>query len=235
MFHFLPVAIRYDGSAPAGDHGYQVHIGPMYSDSRGSVRITSADPSVHPALRFNYLSSPTDRREWVEAIRIARRILNQPAFSRYNGGELSPGPGVDTDEEILDWVARDGETALHPSCTAAMGTGERSVVDPATMRVHGLDGLRVVERLGDALHHQRQHLRAGDDDRGEVRRPDPGQHPAAALRGPFLPPRSQSCLMAVRFSRMAWVSGWSAGSTRSQSASVRCRPAIVSVSLPTVW
>ena len=145
MFHFLPIAIRYDGSAPAGGHGYQVHIGPMYSDSRGSVKITSRDPAVHPALRFNYLSTPTDRREWAEAIRITRRILNQPAFAPYNDGELSPGPDVATDEQILDWVARDGETALHPSCTCAMGTGGQSVVDPATMRVHGLDGLRVVD------------------------------------------------------------------------------------------
>ena len=145
MFHFLPIAIRYDGSAPAGGHGYQVHIGPMYSDSRGSVKITSCDPAVHPALRFNYLSTPTDRREWAEAIRITRRILNQPAFAPYNDGELSPGPDVATDEQILDWVARDGETALHPSCTCAMGTGGQSVVDPATMRVHGLDGLRVVD------------------------------------------------------------------------------------------
>jgi choline dehydrogenase len=145
MFHFLPIAIRYDGSSPAGGHGYQVHIGPMYSDSRGSVRITSADPSVHPALRFNYLSSPTDRREWVEAIGVARRILSQPAFDDYNGGELSPGPDVETDEQILDWVRRDAETALHPSCTCKMGTGEGSVVDPATMRVHGLDGLRVAD------------------------------------------------------------------------------------------
>jgi choline dehydrogenase len=145
MFHFLPIAIRYDGSAPAGDHGYQVHIGPMYSNARGSVRITSADPSRHPALRFNYLSTGTDRREWVEAIRIARRILTQPAFDAYNGGELSPGAAVDTDEQILAWVAQDGETALHPSCTAAMGTGEMSVVHPDTMRVHGLDGLRVVD------------------------------------------------------------------------------------------
>ena len=145
MFHFLPIAIRYDGSAPAGGHGYQVHIGPMYSDSRGSVKITSRDPAVHPALRFNYLSTPTDRREWAEAIRITRRILNQPAFAPYNDGELSPGPDVATDEQILNWVARDGETALHPSCTCAMGTGGQSVVDPATMRVHGLDGLRVVD------------------------------------------------------------------------------------------
>ena len=92
MFHFLPIAIRYDGSAPAGGHGYQVHIGPMYSDARGSVRITSPDPAVHPALRFNYLSTDTDRREWVEAIAIARDILSQPALDPYNGGELSPGP-----------------------------------------------------------------------------------------------------------------------------------------------
>jgi choline dehydrogenase len=145
MFHFLPIAIRYDGSAPAGGHGYQVHIGPMYSDSRGSVQITSADPTVHPALRFNYLSTPTDRREWLEAIKVARTILSQPAFDDYNGGELSPGPDVTTDEQVLDWVRRDAETALHPSCTCQMGTGEQSVVDPASMRVHGLDGLRVVD------------------------------------------------------------------------------------------
>ena len=145
MFHFLPIAIRYDGSSPAGGHGYQVHIGPMYSDSRGSVTITSTDPAVHPALRFNYLSTPTDRREWVEAIRITRTILNQPAFAPYNAGELSPGPAVTTDQQIRDWVAHDAETALHPSCTCAMGAGGQSVVDPSTMRVHGLDGLRVVD------------------------------------------------------------------------------------------
>ena len=145
MFHFLPIAIRYDGSAPAGGHGYQVHIGPMYSDSRGTVKITSADPFAKPALRFNYLSTPTDRREWGEAIRIARHILSQPAFEPYNAGELSPGPGVSTDDEVLEWVRRDAETALHPSCTCKMGTGEGAVVDPASMRVHGLDGLRVVD------------------------------------------------------------------------------------------
>jgi len=145
MFHFLPLAIRYDGSAPAGGHGYQVHIGPMYSDARGSVKIASADPRVHPALRFNYLSTAQDRREWVEAIRVARRILNQPAFDPYNAGETSPGPAVETDAQILDWVARDAETALHPSCTARMGVDEMSVVDPTSMRVHGLEGLRVVD------------------------------------------------------------------------------------------
>ncbi len=145
MYHFLPIAIRYDGSQPAGGHGYQVHVGPMYSDSRGSVRIVSRDPEVHPALRFNYLSTPTDRQEWGEAIRITRRILNQPAFDEFNAGELSPGKDVSTDEEVLEWVRRDAETALHPSCTAKMGTGADAVTDPATMRVHGLDGLRVVD------------------------------------------------------------------------------------------
>jgi choline dehydrogenase len=145
MFHFLPLAIRYDGSQPAQKHGYQVHVGPMYSDARGSVKITSTDPHVHPALRFNYLSTAQDRREWVEAVRVARHILNQPAFDPFNGGETSPGPEVETDEQILDWVARDAETALHPSCTAKLGIDAMSVVDPATMRVHGLDGVRVVD------------------------------------------------------------------------------------------
>ena len=145
MFHFLPVAIRYDGSAPAAGHGYQVHIGPMTSDARGTVKIKSADPRVHPALRFNYLSTDQDRREWVEAIRIARHILTQPAMDTFNNGELSPGPSVETDEQILDWVARDAETALHPSCTCKMGTDETTVVDPRTMDVHGLRSLRVVD------------------------------------------------------------------------------------------
>jgi choline dehydrogenase len=145
MFHFLPLAIRYDGSAPAGGHGYQVHVGPMYSDARGSVRIRSTDPSVHPALVFNYLSTEQDRREWVEAVTVARQILGQPAFARFDGGELSPGPAVRSDDQVLSWVGSDAETALHPSCTARMGTDELSVVDPATMRVHGIDGLRVVD------------------------------------------------------------------------------------------
>ena len=144
MFHFLPLAIRYDGSAPKG-HGYQVHVGPMYSDARGSIKIRSRDPREHPALRFNYLSTDQDRREWVEAVRCARKILKQPAFDRFNAGELSPGPEVDSDEEILDWVARDAETALHPSCTCRMGTDRMAVVDPGTLRVHGLDGIRVVD------------------------------------------------------------------------------------------
>jgi choline dehydrogenase len=146
MFHFLPIAIRYDGSAPAGgEHGYQVHIGPMYSNSRGSVKITSRDPRVKPALRFNYISTAEDRREWIEAIRVTRRILDAPAFVPFSNGEISPGPDVESDEQILTWVAKDAETALHPSCTCRMGIDDMSVVDPLTMRVHGTEGLRVCD------------------------------------------------------------------------------------------
>ena len=145
MFHFLPLAVRYDGTAPVSGHGYQIHIGPMFSDVRGSVKIKSADPTVYPALRFNYLSTPNDRQEWVEAIQCARKILAQPAFAELDGGEISPGAAVQNPEEILDWVGHEGETAYHPSCTCKMGIDEGSVVDPRTMRVHGLEGLRVVD------------------------------------------------------------------------------------------
>jgi len=119
----------------------------MYSNARGSVRIRSRDPRVKPELRFNYISTPEDRREWVEAIRVARDILSRPALAPFNAGETSPGPSVGTDEEIVEWVAADAETALHPSCTAKLGpdSDATAVVDPATMRVHGTTGLRVVD------------------------------------------------------------------------------------------
>ena len=145
MFHFLPIAIRYDGSVSTEGHGYQFHIGPMFSNSRGWVRIQSDDPFQKPKMLFNYLSTTEDRREWAEAIEVARNIMGQPAFERYNGGEISPGPDVAGDEAILEWVRKDAETALHPSCTARMGTDEMAVVDPTTMRVHGTQGLRVVD------------------------------------------------------------------------------------------
>ncbi len=145
MFHFLPIAIRYDGSVPAAGHGYQFHIGPMFSNSRGWVRIASEDPFAKPKMLFNYLSTPEDRQEWTEAIAIARDIMGQPAFDEFNGGEISPGPEVEGDEAVLDWVRRDAETALHPSCTARMGTDDLGVLDPASLRVHGTDGLRVVD------------------------------------------------------------------------------------------
>jgi choline dehydrogenase len=143
MFHFLPIAIRYDGSVPEGGHGYQVHIGPMYSDVRGSVKIKSTDPQVHPALRFNYLSTDQDRREWVEAIRVARNILNQPAFDEYNDGELSPGTDVETDQQILDQRPR----TPRPRCILLHrqdGVVTRSVVDPSARRCT-VSSLRVVD------------------------------------------------------------------------------------------
>ena len=145
MFHFLPLAIRYDGSSPSSGHGYQVHVGPMYSDARGQLRIKSRDPKAKPALQFNYLSTEQDRREWVETIRVTRTIMNQPAFAPYNAGELSPGPDISTDQQIMDWVAHDAETALHPAGTARMGTNDQSVVHPKTMEVHGTSGLMVVD------------------------------------------------------------------------------------------
>ena len=145
MFHFLPLAIRYDGTGDTRGHGYQVHVGPMYSDSRGWLKIKSNNPFEKPAMQFNYLSTDQDRREWIEAVKVARTILTQPAMADYNAGESSPGTSVSTDAQILDWVRKDAETALHPSCTAKMGSDEMSVVDPTTMKVHGVEGLRVCD------------------------------------------------------------------------------------------
>jgi len=145
MFHFLPLAIRYDGTGDTRGHGYQVHVGPMYSDARGWLKIKSTNPFEKPAIQFNYLSTDQDRREWVEAVKVARNILTQPAMNDFNAGESSPGASVSTDEEILEWVRKDAETALHPSCTAKMGTDAMSVVDPQTMKVHGVEGLRVCD------------------------------------------------------------------------------------------
>ena len=145
MFHFLPLAIRYDGTGDTRGHGYQVHVGPMYSDARGWLKIKSTNPFEKPAIQFNYLSTDQDRREWIEAVKVARTILTQPAMQDFNAGESSPGASVSTDEEILNWVRNDAETALHPSCTAKMGTDQMSVVDPQTMKVHGVEGLRVCD------------------------------------------------------------------------------------------
>ena len=145
MLHFLPLAVRYDGQVAETEHGYQVHVGPMRADTRGSVVVHSDDPFVKPHIRFNYLSTPNDRKEWVEAIKVARKILSQAAFSEINAGEISPGRRVKTDAEILDWIRSDAETALHPCGTARMGIEEDAVVDPETMNVHSIEGLQVVD------------------------------------------------------------------------------------------
>ncbi len=144
QFHFLPIAIRYDGSAPASGHGFQVHVGPTLSDARGWVRARSTDPEEHPSIRFNYLSTDQDRQEWLEAIACARRILTQPAFHGLRGEELAPGEEARSDEAVLDFLARETESAYHPSCTCRMGADEGAVTDPE-LRVHGLQGLRVVD------------------------------------------------------------------------------------------
>lgn len=144
QYHFLPLAIRYDGSSPQQGHGYQVHVGPMNTDVRGDVKITSPDATVYPRIRFNYLSTEQERREWVEAIRCTREIMMQPAFDPYRGEELAPGPSVQTDEEIVDFIAKEGESAYHPSCTCKMGFDEMAVTD-SQLRVHGVEGLRVVD------------------------------------------------------------------------------------------
>ncbi|AOM84520.1 choline dehydrogenase [Salisediminibacterium beveridgei] len=147
MFHFLPVAVRYDGQKADTKHGFQVHVGPMYSDARGSLKIKSKDPKQHPSMVYNYLSTEQDRREWIEAVRISRKIMAQDAIAPYNSGEIAPGPDVKTDDEILEWVAKDAETALHPSCTAKMGpaSDKMAVVDPESMKVHGLENVRVAD------------------------------------------------------------------------------------------
>lgn len=147
MFHFLPMAIRYDGSQPEGEHGFQFHVGPMYSDTKGHVHIKSNDPKEKPEILFNYLATEQDRREWVEAVRTSRKLLDTPAMKEFTDGEISPGAAVETDEEILEWVRNDAETALHPSCTAKMGPAddEMAVVDPETMQVHGVEGLYIAD------------------------------------------------------------------------------------------
>ena len=144
QYHFLPIAIRYNGTSALKGHGYQVHVGPVRSDVRGHVRIRSTDPRVHPEIVFNYLSTEQDKREWIEAIRCTRRILSQPGLAPFRGEELAPGPSVRTDDQILDFVRRELESAYHPSCTCKMGTHPMAVTTP-DLRVHDIEGLRVVD------------------------------------------------------------------------------------------
>ena len=144
QYHFLPMAVRYDGNAPATGHGFQAHVGPMRPTSRGHVRIRSSKPTDAPQIVFNYLSTEQDRKEFRAAIRLTREVFAQKAFDRFRGEELSPGPAVQTDDEIDAHIRAQAETAYHPSCSCRMGHDEIAVVDGAG-RVHGVQNLRVVD------------------------------------------------------------------------------------------
>ena len=145
QFHFLPLAVRYDGRAIAKGHGFQAHVGPMRSESRGHVRLTSAAPEAAPSILFNYLTAPRDMEEFRDCVRLAREIFAQPAFAPYVAGEIAPGEGVE--DEALDAYVRDHvESAYHPCGTCRMGDPDDpgAVVDPEG-RVIGAPGLRVAD------------------------------------------------------------------------------------------
>ncbi len=142
--HFLPLAINYDGSHAVKAHGFQAHVGSMRSPSRGRVRLTSRDPSAHPSVLFNYMATEQDWREFRDAIRITREIFAQSPLDRFRGREISPGAEARSDRELDAFVRAHGETAYHPSGSCKMGEDAMAVVD-GRGRVHGLDGLRVVD------------------------------------------------------------------------------------------
>ncbi len=146
QFHFLPLAVAYDGSSLAQEHGFQAHVGPMRSKSRGSVRLASPDPFAHPKIRFNYLSHADDMTEMRACVRLTREIFAQRAFDPYRGREIQPGANVVTDEHIDAFVRDKAESAFHPSCTCRMGRPDdpMTVVD-SEARVAGIDALRVVD------------------------------------------------------------------------------------------
>jgi choline dehydrogenase len=146
MFLLAPLAMRSaEGSMEVSAHGYQMHVGVMRSTARGSVKIASPIPVVHPRIVLNFLSDPKDRDRWINGIQRARHLLGQPAFRHLDGGETLPGAHVRSGEEVMAWVRRTARAGLHLGCSAPMGRGETAVVDPDTLRVHGLDGLRVVD------------------------------------------------------------------------------------------
>ncbi|URX63333.1 choline dehydrogenase [Luteibacter anthropi] len=146
QYHFLPVAINYDGSNPIKVHSFQMHVGSMRSPSRGRIHVRSRDPRVHPSILFNYMSHEQDWREFRSAIRITREIFAQPALSAYSGKEISPGQHLRTDAELDAFVREHAETAYHPSCSNKMGPASdpMAVVD-GYGRVHGMEGLRVID------------------------------------------------------------------------------------------
>jgi choline dehydrogenase len=146
QYHFLPLAVSYDGQSLATEHGMQAHVGPMRSKSRGWVRLRSTDPRDKPRILFNYLSHPDDWEEMRACVRLTREIFAQKAFAPYRGREIQPGAGVETDEQIDAFIAEKVESAYHPSCTCKMGDAAdpMAVVDPET-RVIGVEGLRVAD------------------------------------------------------------------------------------------
>ncbi len=144
QYHFLPMAVSYDGSSAAEGHGYQCHIGPMRPTSRGNIKLKSADPRQHPRVLFNYMQTEQDRKEMRLGIRHTREILLQQALEPYRDTELAPGPGATSDADIDAFVRAKAESAYHPSCSCRMGTDDMAVVDGAA-RVHGVEGLRVVD------------------------------------------------------------------------------------------
>ncbi len=146
QFHFLPAAMRYDGKAAFNNHGFQVHVGPMRSKSRGFVRIRSKNPHESPRILFNYLSHPDDLVEWRSCIRLTREIMAQPAMERYAGAEIQPGKDVKTDDQIDAFIREHCESAYHPCGTCKMGSPQdpMAVVD-AECRVIGIANLRVAD------------------------------------------------------------------------------------------
>lgn len=146
QYHFFPMAINYDGSALATEHGFQAHVGPMRSKSRGSVTLRSADPRDPPHIRFNYMSHPDDWVDMRACVRLTREIFQQPAFAAWRGREIQPGADCTTDEQIDAFIADKVESALHPSCTCKMGAPDdpMAVVDPE-LRVIGVTGLRIAD------------------------------------------------------------------------------------------
>ncbi len=144
QLHFLPAAMSYDGSARANVHGFQAHVGPMLSPSRGTVRLAGNNPEQPPKIQFNYMSHADDWQTFRVAIRTARKLFAQPAFDPVRGAELSPGPGCTTDEELDNFVRRYAQSAYHPCGTCRMGEDAHAVVDTAG-RVNGIQGLRVVD------------------------------------------------------------------------------------------
>lgn len=146
QYHFIPVAIRYDGKAAAKAHGFQAHVGPMRSRSRGAVTLRSGDPHEKPLIRFNYMSHPDDWSDFRHCIRLTREIFGQAAFDLYRGREISPGEHVQSDDQLDDFIREHAESAYHPCGTCRMGSADdpRSVVDPEC-RVIGVEGLRVAD------------------------------------------------------------------------------------------